>query len=211
MKFTKEQFLETLKTKYAAEKLLTDRTLQGAESLYSLAGEETEMEDFIKQITPTLDAFAGQARKMNSDHFKEKQEWEKAHPKDEPKPKEPQEPNDKLDALLKEIGELKKEREAEKAAKALSDYKNDIQSRLQGELKDFSNSKGWIERRMKSSAFNIESDKDEVVKNFVADFNADFAGIKPNQTPQHTGGGGDEKVDYSDIVERRKRAMHIEQ
>jgi len=190
MKFTKEQFLETLKTKNGAEKLLSNKTVQGMEALYGFAGEEEEMDAFVERISPLIKTFEGQVRKMNSDHFKEKQEWEKQNPK--PKPDEkPAEPTDKIDLLLQEIGELKKEREAEKAAKELTEYKTDVSKQLGEKLKDFDNAQGWIERRLKGYAFDPKADKEELVKSLVADYNADFAGVKPNTTPRGAGGGSE--------------------
>lgn len=82
---------------------------------------------------------------------------------------------------------MKKEREAERAAKTLSDYKSDVSRLLGDKLKDFDNAKGWIQRRLKGYAFDVSADKDELVKSLVEDYNADFAGVKPSSNPKSTG------------------------
>lgn len=202
MKFTKEQFLETLKTKNTAEKLLSDKTVQGMEALYGFAGEDEEMDAFVERISPLIKTFEGQVRKMNSDHFKEKQEWEKAHPKEEPKPKEPQEPNDKLDALLKEIGELKKEREAEKAAKAVSDKRDALKAALKG--KNVKND-DWINDQLELVAINADTDIDSLTERLVKSYNKFGANTPSSITPQGAGGAPENTAhQFDDIVEALK-------
>lgn len=203
MKFTKEQFLETLKTKYAKENLLSDKTLQGAESLYSFAGEEDELDDFVKRVTPMLDTFEGQVRKVNSDHYKEKQEWEKQHPNTPPKPEpKPQEPQDKIDLLLKEIGELKKEREAEKTAKAISDKRQALKAALKG--KDVKNEE-WIDDQLGLISVNADTDVEQLTARLVASYNKFGANTPKGVTPKGAGGGTENtEHQFDDIVERLK-------
>jgi len=195
MKFTLETFLEALKTRLTDKGKknlsMSERTFKSnVERIYKRLekadDEELELDAAVEDYLPDLETIEGNMRKDNADFIKR---WNKAHPASEEDAPNPTsvEPTDKIDLLLKEIGELKKEREAEKAAKELYDYKADVSKQLGEKLKDFDNAKGWIERRLKGYAFDPKADKEELVKSLVADYNADFAGVKLNTTPKRAG------------------------
>lgn len=220
MKFTKEQLTEALKAKLTAngKKLsMSERTLKSnVERIYARlerTNDETlELDAAVADYLPDFEEIEGNMRKDNADFVKE---WEKQHPKpkEESKPKdEPTTESEQLKALQRQLQTLLDKQEAAEKAKTLSDYKSDISSQLSEKLKEFSNSKGWIERRLKGYAFNTETDKEEVVKSLVADFNADFAGVKPNITPNHAGGGGENKdPELAKIRKMREEQIKREQ
>jgi len=209
MKFTKEEFLETLKAQNEAEKLLSEKTLQGMEALYGFAGESEEMNVFVERISPILKTFGGQVRKMNADHFKEKAEWKKQQPKPQEVPEDKKdEPSDKLDELLREIGELKKEREAEKAAKTIEDKRAALKNALKS--KDVRN-EDWINDQLDLITVSADTDVDGMTERLVKSYNK-FSAAMPNpQTPSVAGAASNaQDADFKKIRAMREAQIKRE-
>lgn len=71
MKFTKEQVLENIKTKLGNSQKITDRTiLESVEPLLGFASEETELDDFVSKIYPSIDSTNRNLIKEQSDFVK---------------------------------------------------------------------------------------------------------------------------------------------
>lgn len=205
MKFTKEELTEALKAKLTAngKKLtMSERTLKSnVERIYrrleKVNDETLELDAAVEDYLPDFEEIEGNMRKDNADFVKE---WEKQHPKpkDEPKPKD-DEPNDKLDALLKEIGELKKEREAEKAAKVVSDKREALKAALKG--KDVKND-DWINDQLDLIAINADTDIDNLTTRLVSSYNKFSANTPKSVTPGGAGGAPENNEhQFDDIVE----------
>ena len=138
MKFTNEQLTEALKAKLTpnGKKLaMSERTLKAnVERLYKRlekSENDDELDDVVKEYVPDFQEIDGNVRKDNSDFVNT---WKKEHPDPKPDDKDDKddkdEPGDKpdsrLDALLKEIQEMKAEREKDKAERAAKEKRTEL-------------------------------------------------------------------------------------
>lgn len=210
MKFTKEELAEALKARLTAngKKLtMSERTLKSnVERIYKrlerVNDEALELDATVADYLSDFEEIEGNMRKDNADFVKE---WEKQHPKQEPDTQEPdtQEPQDKIDLLLKEIGELKKEREAEKAAKAISDKREALKAALKG--KDVKND-DWINDQLDLIAINADTDIDNLTTRLVSSYNKFSANTPPSVTPSGAGGAPENTEHlFDDVVEALKQ------
>lgn len=212
MKFTKEQLLEILKAKLSKETPLSEKTTgdieKAVEKLYSFNVEEVELEEYASPLLDVIKSFEGQVRKINSDHFKEKSEWEKNHPDkkdDKGDKKDDKKDKDKLDLLLEEIQTLKAEREQEKKVKTISEKRNSLKSALKG--KDVKN-EDWINDQLELIHIDTETDIEALTERLVKSYNKFSSNTPPDITPQGAGGGSEKGDDYADVVAIVKKQSH---
>lgn len=214
MKFTEEQFSEALKTKITnngkKNLCMSERTFKSNvkriyERLEKFNDEELELNDAVTEYTPDFEDIEGNMRKDNSDFIKK---WNKEHPEnhDDQTKKDEKDGNQdetELQKLQKQVAALLKREEENTAMQKMDYYKADVKRLLGEKLKDFEQSNGWIERRLKGYAFNPEADKDELVEMLVEDFNADYSGIEPSDTPKKTSRAQEnQEHQFDDIVAR---------
>lgn len=139
MKFSKEELLNKAKAelgKNGKSISMSDKTLQGQiETLYALGvTEETELDDFVKKILPSLENLEGQYRHDNATFV---EQWKKDHADPSPQPTLQPKPDgsgdSRLDEALKMISEMKAEREAEKKALAVAQKRQELLSSFKKE------------------------------------------------------------------------------
>lgn len=161
MKFTKNELSEALKAKITNN---GKKTLHMSEKSFNSHVEriyrrlekresEGELDDIVTDYLEDFESFEGDYRNRDSKHAKEKEDWEKSHKKDDDKPDGKD--DDKLEKLLKEINDLKSEREAEKAAKSAAEKKSQLVAKLKEQgVKD----EKWLNKYI--GKLNITPDTD---------------------------------------------------
>lgn len=221
MKFTQSELLEKLKAKLTAggKKLaISEKTLTSqVETLYKYGvKEETELEDFVKEVLPTLETLEGNYRKDNSEFIKK---WEKEHPDTKPTPPapptppmDPKNPNggdERLEALLKAVEDLKKDISESKRQKTISEKRASLIAKFKEKgVKD----EEWITQYLDDTAINEETDIDEKAEKALKLYNKSQSKHDPDPTPTPPGGNpSNGQDDYKDIVARIKRDRKIEE
>jgi len=210
MKFTKEQLLEALKAKLSKETPLSEKTTgdieKAVEKLYSFNVEEVELEEYASPLLDVIKSFEGQVRKINSDHFKEKSEWEKNHPdKKDGKGDGKGDGNDnksELQKMQEQINELLKREEENNKAKTISEKRSSLKSALKG--KDVKN-EDWINDQLELIHIDAETDIEALTERLVKSYNKFSSNTPPDITPK---GAGSEKEnlehEFDDIAEGLK-------
>ena len=142
MKFTNEQLTEALKAKLTpnGKKLaMSERTLKAnVERLYKRlekSENDDELDDVVKEYLPDFQEIDGNVRKDNSDFVNT---WKKEHPDPKPddkddKDKPDDKPDNRLDVLLKEVQEMKAEREKDKAERAAKEKRTELLAKFKSE------------------------------------------------------------------------------
>lgn len=213
MKFTKEQLTEALKARLTVngKKLaMSERTLQrNAERLYGRlekSNDESELDDVVTEYLPDYEEIDGNHRKDYADFIKE---WKENHPDTKPDPKPDPKPtgDEKYDAILKEITELRKEREAEKAERTAADKRKELVSKFKEKgIKD----EKWIESYVRKLQLSKDTDVEAETTDALTLYNTSHAAVDPSQTPGPAGGGaGDDKTGYDDVKSIIKQKRHI--
>lgn len=206
MKFEKTSLFNAVKAKLTAngKKLsISDRTLNDmVNNHYQFVTEETELDDFIKQILPAYESLDGNYRKDNADFVKD---WEKNHPTT-PESKNEEDNagggDDATKKLLARIEALENERKLETEKRTLSDKVASIKSKAVE--KGISN-KEWLDSYMSTLAVNAESDVEQMAENALKLFNMSNAHVDEDIIPAGTGGGAKNEKDlFADIAEMRK-------
>lgn len=220
MKFTKEQFSEALKagiTNNGKKNLaMSERSFNGkVERIYKRLekasdNDELELDDAVADY---LEDFQEDDNNIRNDNSKFVKEWEKNHPaKDDKGDKDNDKDNkgdeSKLDKLLKELQDLKSEREEEKKAKAISDKHNQLKSALKG--KEIKN-EDWINDQLELIHIDSETDVDALTERLVKSYNKFNASTPPNITPGGAGGGIEKTDDFADVVAVVKKQSHREE
>lgn len=208
MKFTKEQLAEALKAKLTlnGKKLaMSERTLKAnVERLYrrlEKSENDDELDDVVEEYLPDFQEIDGNVRKDNSDFVNT---WKKDHPdpkpdgkddKDKPKPGDG---GDRFDAILREIQELKAEREKDKAEKAAKEKRAELLAMFKKEgIED----DAWASSYLKKLSVDAETDIEAETKDALALYNKSRSHVDPDATPGRAGGGGtDDKDEFADIV-----------
>ncbi len=220
MKFTKEQFSEALKagiTNNGKKNLaMSERSFNGkVERIYKRLekasdNDELELDDAVADY---LEDFQEDDNNIRNDNSKFVKEWEKNHPaKDDKGDKDGDKDNkgdeSKLDKLLKELQDLKSEREEEKKAKAISDKRNQLKSALKG--KEVKN-EDWINDQLELIHIDSETDVDALTERLVKSYNKFNASTPPYITPGGAGGGTEKTDDFADVVAVVKKQSHREE
>lgn len=210
MKFTKEQFSEALKagiTNNGKKNLaMSERSFNGkVERIYkrlekASGNDELELDDAVADY---LEDFQEDDNNIRNDNSKFVKEWEKNHPAKDNKGDESE-----LDKLLKELQDLKSEREEEKRAKTISEKRNQLKSALKG--KEVKN-EDWINDQLELIHIDSETDVDALTERLVKSYNKFNANTPPDITPGGTGGGKEKTDDFADVVAVVKKQSHREE
>lgn len=219
MNFTKEQLSEELiaklsnngKKNLALSKQSIDNKV---ERIYARLqkqsdADDLELADVVEDWISDFESDDGNIRRDNSKFIKD---WEKNHPSKDDKGKKDDD-NDgngdesKLDKLLKELQDLKSEREEEKKAKAISEKRSQLKSALKG--KEVKN-EDWINDQLELIHIDSETDVDALTEKLVKSYNKFSANTPPNITPGGAGGGSEKTDDYADVVAIVKKQSHRE-
>lgn len=210
MKFTKEQFSEALKagiTNNGKKNLaMSERSFNGkVERIYkrlekASGNDELELDDAVADY---LEDFQEDDNNIRNDNSKFVKEWEKNHPAKDNKGDE-----SKLDKLLKELQDLKSEREEEKRAKTISEKRNQLKSALKG--KEVKN-EDWINDQLELIHIDSETDVDALTERLVKSYNKFNANTPPDITPGGTGGGKEKTDDFADVAAVVKKQSHREE
>lgn len=216
MKFTKEQLSEALKAKLTnngkKNLAMSERSFNGkVERIYKRLEkasdkDELELDDVVADYLDDLQEDDNNIRNDNSKFVKE---WEKNHPgkDDKGNNKDGEGDESKLDKLLKELQDLKSEREEEKKAKAISEKRNQLKSALKG--KEVKN-EDWINDQLELIHIDSETDVEALTEKLVNSYNKFSANTPPDITPGGAGGGADKPDDFGDVVAVVKRQSHRE-
>lgn len=192
--------LKAILTKNGKKLAMSERTLtKNVEKIYGRLERqenEDELDVVVTEYLPDFEEINGNIQKDNSDFIKK---WQTEHPSPEEKQKDAPPAdgdNDKLDKLLKELGDLKKEREAEKIEKATALKKNELISSFKKKgIKDEKWLNGYIKKLSVTENTDIEAETDDA----LALYNITHAGtgnIHPNNAE-----GGENKADEQ-FIER---------
>lgn len=211
MKFTSTELFELLKAKISnngkKNLAVSDRTLNGyVNRLYKRLGkredaEELELDDVVSEYLDDVQEMDNNIRNDNSKFVKT---WQEDHP--EPKDPKKTEPTDKLDLLLQEIEGLKKEREADRAAKAIQEKVASLRSALKAKSVD---NEEWINEQLKLVPVNLGTDVDALTESLVGIYNK-FNAKTPEDLGPQKAGGKEEKTDFSDVVTILNKNRHID-
>lgn len=214
MKFTKNELSEALKGKLTnngkKHLSMSSRTFNRmVEKIYSRLEKreaEDELDDIVEDYIEDFEEVEGDFRKRDSDHAKEKKEWEQSKKDDDDDEPNKKEPDDKLDKLLKEIQEMKLERENEKAARSAKEKK----SQLYSLLKEKGVSKEYLEDYDDAISVDKDTDIEALAEKWEKRYNKHKASDDNHYTPGKSGGkGDDDETQFNDIVKLRKQALHI--
>lgn len=199
MKFTKEQFSETLEkelVKKVEKPSISDKTFQAQiEILYAFASEEEELDAFIQKVLPSMVSLDGNYRKDNADFAKK---WESEHQlrkSQETKPNGPNPQSVELEEIRKQLNELRAAREEEVKKRSIAQKRNDLVKAL----KEKNVSDKWAESYAKKVPLSAETDIDSEVKDALSLFNDAESNITPAVTPSRTGSLQREE-DNSDVL-----------
>lgn len=220
MNFTKEQFSEALKAKITnngkKNLAMSERSFNGkVERIYKRLEkasdkDELELDDVVADY---LEDFQEDDNNIRNDNSKFVKDWEKNHPAKDDKDKKDDGKDDKkdeskIDKLLKELQDMKAEREQEKKEKAISDKRNQLKSALKG--KDVKN-EDWINDQLELIHIDSETDVDALTERLVKSYNKFNANTPPYITPGGTGGGKGKTDDFADVVAVVKKQSHREE
>lgn len=203
MKFTNEQLAEALKAKLTpnGKKLaMSERTLKAnVERLYKRlekSENDDELDDVVKEYLPDFQEIDGNVRKDNSDFVNT---WKKEHP--DPKPDD--KPDSRLDALLKEIQEMKAEREKDKAERAAKEKRTELLAKFKSEgIED----EDWAKSYVNKLNIGADTDIEAETKDALTLYNKSQSHFPDGGTPGAAGGGSpDPKDEFKDVVDIIKR------
>lgn len=218
MKFTKEQFSESLKAKLTnngkKNLAMSERSFnEEVEDIYTELeesdNEELELADAVGKKIKRLERIDNNVRNDNSKFVKE---WEKNHPNkvegdgngdgngDGGNKSELQKMQEQINALLKREEENNK-------AKTISEKRNQLKSSLKG--KEVKN-EDWINDQLELIHIDSETDIDALTERLVKSYNKFNANTPPDITPRGAGGGGEKTDDNADVVAIVKKRSHRE-
>ncbi len=196
MKFTKEQFLDALKTKLTANGKhlsISERTMKDlSDSHYGLlVKEETELDDLVKTILPQYVSLNGNYEKDNADFIKK---WNDEHPPvDPPKPNEPPKSNEssaEIKALMDEVKSLKEKEAQRETEKLISLKRNELLTKFKEKgIKD----EKWTEKYMSKLALTKDTDVEKETADALDFYN--LTRSKSGFTPGKSGGEDTKAID----------------
>lgn len=220
MKFTKEQLSESLKAKITnngkKNLAMSERSFNGkVERIYKRLEKASDSDDLELDdvVADYLEDFQEDDNNIRNDNSKFVKDWEKNHPSKDGKDKKDGDKDgngdeSKLDKLLKELQDLKSEREEEKKAKTISEKRIHLKSALKG--KEVKN-EDWINDQLELIHIDSETDVDALTEKLVKSYNKFSANTPPNITPGGAGGGSEKTDDYADVVAIVKKQSHREE
>lgn len=208
MKFTKEQAFEKLKA------ILTNsgkKTLRMSEQSINkqletlmplIAGEETELDDFVEKVKPTFETMNGNAEHDQSAFI---DDWKLKHP--EPTPPTPPAPPTESEELKNALDRIKaleeKEANAAKTA-AISQKKKDLLDKLiEKGLK-----KEWGEAVLNEISLDENTDVEAKATSLQELYNKTQSGYSP-KTPKTPSGNHEDDDELDDIRNARKQELGL--
>lgn len=214
MKFAKDQLSESLKAKITnngkKNLAMSERSFNGkVERIYKRLEKASDSDDLELDdvVADYLEDFQEDDNNIRNDNSKFVKDWEKNHPSKEGNDKKDDGKDDngdesKLDKLLRELQDLKSEREEEKKAKTISEKRSQLKSALKG--KEVKN-EDWINDQLELIHIDSETDVDALTEKLVKSYNKFSANTPPNITPG-AAGGGNENLDkeFDDIADALK-------
>lgn len=222
MKFTEEDARKELTDKLkkdVGEPVLSEKTIKNKversfAKLSKNADDATELADFVEDIYPDLLDGDKNLRNSISEVYKDaeekaKKKYEDANKPDKPKPEENTgDKDERLDAVLKELDEIKAERENEKKERTASQKKSELKSKLKE--KGISNDK-WADAYLKKLNVSADTDIDAEASDALLLYNQSAAIVdSTGKTPSANGGNLKEDPHRDDDVKaiiRRNRGI----
>lgn len=196
MKFTKEQLLDTLKGKLTTNGKhlsISEKTIRSlSDSHYDLlVNEETELDDLVKKILPQYVSLNGNYEKDNADFIKK---WNEEHSVTDPKPNDNEDPA--IKKLLDRIDALEKKDAENEANRLISQKRSELLAKFKEKgIKDDK----WADAYLKKLNVTKDSDIEQETTDALDFYNLSHSRRQTN-TPGGAGGSGDDKTDWSDVV-----------
>jgi len=209
MKFTKEQAIESITSKFAdkAKGIDLKRTIEEAVSnCMEMVGENSEMEldafvGFVEKNVSSAIGFAKHLKKTATESMQEQlaELQRKLDGKEPPKTDDDDKPiktdDPALKAMQDEIAEMKKKLAAKDAEEAVTEKRKQLVAKMGESIKD----KDWIEAYLSEISITAETDVEAKAKDYVAFYNKTHAkGGKV--TPQSTGNDDDDNSNVKSTV-----------
>lgn len=209
MKFTKEQAIESITSKFAdkAKGIDLKRTIEEAVSnCMEMVGENSEMEldafvGFVEKNVSSALGFAKHLKKTATESMQEQlaELQRKLDGKEPPKTDDDDKPiktdDPALKAMQDEIAEMKKKLAAKDAEEAVTEKRKQLVAKMGESIKD----KDWIEAYLSEISITAETDVEAKAKDYVAFYNKTHAkGGKV--TPQSTGNDDDDNSNVKSTV-----------
>jgi len=209
MKFTKEQAIESITSKFAdkAKGIDLKRTIEEAVSnCMEMVGENSEMEldafvGFVEKNVSSALGFAKHLKKTATESMQEQlaELQRKLDGKEPPKTDDDDKPiktdDPALKAMQDEIAEMKKKLAAKDAEEAVTEKRKQLVAKMGESIKD----KDWIEAYLSEISITAETDVEAKAKDYVAFYNKTHAkGGKV--TPQSTGSDDDDNSNVKSTV-----------
>jgi len=209
MKFTKEQAIESITSKFAdkAKGIDLKRTIEEAVSnCMEMVGENSEMEldafvGFVEKNVSSALGFAKHLKKTATESMQEQlAELQrkldgKEPPKTDDDDKTIKTDDPALKAMQDEIAEMKKKLAAKDAEEAVTEKRKQLVAKMGESIKD----KDWIEAYLSEISITAETDVEAKAKDYVAFYNKTHAkGGKV--TPQSTGSDDDDNSNVKSTV-----------
>ena len=209
MKFTKEQAIESITSKFAdkAKGIDLKRTIEEAVSnCMEMVGENSEMEldafvGFVEKNVSSALGFAKHLKKTATESMQEQlAELQrkldgKEPPKTDDDDKAIKTDDPALKAMQDEIAEMKKKLAAKDAEEAVTEKRKQLVAKMGESIKD----KDWIEAYLSEISITAETDVEAKAKDYVAFYNKTHAkGGKV--TPQSTGNDDDDNSNVKSTV-----------
>lgn len=208
MKFTKEQAIESITSKFAdkAKGIDLKRTIEEAVSnCMEMVGENSEMEldafvGFVEKNVSSALGFAKHLKKTATESMQEqlaelqrKLDGKEPPKTDDDNPIKTDDPA--LKAMQDEIAEMKKKLAAKDAEEAVTEKRKQLVAKMGESIKD----KDWIEAYLSEISITAETDVEAKAKDYVAFYNKTHAkGGKV--TPQSTGNDDDDNSNVKSTV-----------
>lgn len=203
MKFTKEQAIESITSKFAdkAKGIDLKRTIEEAVSnCMEMVGENSEMEldafvGFVEKNVSSALGFAKHLKKTATESMQEQlaELQRKLDGKEPPKTDDDDKPiktdDPALKAMQDEIAEMKKKLAAKDAEEAVTEKRKQLVAKMGESIKD----KDWIDDYLKEIQITAETDVEQKAKDFIAFYNKTQS--KGGRTTPKQTGGDDDGVD----------------
>lgn len=214
MKFTNQEAFEKLKgmlTKEGKKPLrMSEKSLtkQIETLLPLLATEETELDDFVGKVLPSLEVMNSNAEFDKSESYKEvKKEFEEKYGNPNPKPNEPKQNDGVNTALEQRLAALEAELANTKREKALGDVRTRISNGLiEKGVKD----KEWIAALMSEVSVTEDIDVDAKVDSLLKFYNKTRASVDFDVTPSGSGSnqvGDKQTLDFFGDIKKEREAQ----
>ena len=199
MKFTQTDAakkISSILTRGGKDQQLSDSLMK------ALVNDETELDDFVKQVEPMFKTWQANAKKDNSDFIaKWNEEHHEANPPKDPEPPKPNE-NPEYKALMERIAALEKDKaESEKKA-SIAQKRKDLTAKLKEKgVKDDE----WLNDFLSEVNITEDLDVDAKTESYVKLYNKSKANGGNSVPPANpTGGSPSEKVKIDDVSELAK-------